>query len=156
MRALILIISLVSVGGFAQAQPGQRPSLAGHWVQDSQPIPMKGPVPICGGGCMITQTTDTLVVTDGMHENTYKFDGVPAVAIAKTDTITATITKTTSWERATLVIVSTVKSDDLNSGKASTTIARLSVRDGRLTIEGTRANQDGTESKYQVTYRLSK
>ncbi len=150
MPTLALMLALVT------GQAVQKPDFSGHWIQESQPVPLTGRVPICGSDCTMLLTADRLIVTDGMHENSYKLDGAPAKAIATTPTVTAMITTVSKWDGTTIAIAETIESKNLNGGKPYTTMARISMSEAHLTIEGVRATKDGAQDKYHATYRLAK
>ena len=88
-----------------------------------------------------------------MHQIRYKLDGTPSNIVGSAPGPTTFVLKRmAAWEGQDLVITETMLSGSLNGGKPFTTTARLSLSEGRLTIEGVRANKDGTEDKYRAVY----
>jgi len=153
MRLRVVIIMLAGLTGSALAQQPGRPDFSGHWILETAPPPLEGRPPICAAECRLSQTEGELAVSDGMHDRAFKLNGVPALAIATTTEITAKISTTAAWEGTTLAISETVDSAQLNGGKPFTTTARISLSDGRLTIEGIRSTNAGAVDKYRAVYR---
>lgn len=151
MLVLIAVINAMSLSVVGALDVGQRPNLSGHWVEQSQPVPTKGLVPICGGECTITHTGNVLVVEDRVGRHTYELDGVPATTKYTFSGKTGIRTVTATWEAETLVINTATKGADSTTETKLT--ARLFLREGRLVIAGSRPDPSGSQSKFEVEYR---
>lgn len=148
MRLVALVITF-TLTPFVQSKP----NFSGHWVIDSQPTPITGRIPICNTDCTLTQTVETLTVSEGMHGKSYALTGIAAEVLAKSPDVTARITTTAKWDGAVLAISELIASADLNGGKPFTTTARLSLAGDRLIIEGIRSTNDGAVDNFKVIYK---
>jgi hypothetical protein len=140
----------------AQAQTSRTPNFSGQWVADGQASnppssPMVRP-PICYQQCVITQTLDKLVVKDTLNTSEFRLDGVPVTTTHTYAAETTTMTSTAKWESAVLVITRVTKGTK-EKDRSFTSVARLSLADGRLTIAGTRPHPDGSALEYKVVYK---
>jgi hypothetical protein len=139
-----------------QAQTSQTPNFSGQWVADGQASdppssPMARP-PICYQQCVITQTQDKLVVKDNLSTSEFRLDGVPVTTTHASRAETTTMTAAAKWEGAVLVITRVAKGP---KDKGFTSVARLSLSNGRLTIAGTRPHPDGSAIEYKVVYKAA-
>ena len=147
MKSWIVASCLAAVlVGSQESAPRGRPDLAGRWAADPALGDREPIVPICNRECVITQTTDTILVRSAQGVViTYKFDGSATHPPPREGGAPpTTLTFRTNWKGDVLVIDST-------AGKYKTT-ARLSLAAGRLTIEGERPYYT-PQPTFKQTYR---
>lgn len=146
--ALALVFASISAADLPALQA--RPDFTGHWLVDPPMAENDPRVPICNRECFITQTSDALSVREQRTAKilspaiTFKFDGTPTSPPPREGSASqaAVLVFRANWKGEVLVIAS-------ESG-AYKTVARLSLREGRLTIEGERGVPNPT---FKASYR---
>jgi hypothetical protein len=151
------MISIALTGAIVTGPLPAQSSLSnftGRWVVDPAPSSNTPLIPICNRKCVITQSADTLITDEFVRIRTFKLDGSPQVTTALSpDGESVTSTFTARWDRTTLVITHSVTSARARS-KEVKSVARLSVNEGRLTIEGTRPGRGGgADELYKFVFR---
>jgi hypothetical protein len=139
VRTIIAALIVTSVAAVMyQAPQPKRPDFSGHWVAEP-PLGENDPrVPICNRECFMTQTGDELAVREQRTQKilspaiTFKFDGSPTSPPPEPGRASAGLTFRSNWKDDVLVIAS--------EAGVYKTVARLSLREGRLMIEGERSS----------------
>ena len=113
----------------------QPPNFTGHWVQDPRPTPNEEAGPFCGLECNITQDAKvlTVIIRGAPLTGTYKLDGSPETTTSTLSGHTVQMSVTARWDGATLVI--TRQTGPVGGSPTTGSIARLSLKNGRLVIE---------------------
>ena len=138
MKVMLAVALILPLGGTQAAPQTKRPDLSGHWVADPPLADSDPRVPICNRECFITQTEEAIAVREQRTPTilspaiTFKFDGSPTSPPPPDGKPAAAVLRfRTTWKNDVLVITS-------ESG-AYKTVSRLSIREGRLLIEGERS-----------------
>ena len=141
MTGTIIVLCAAAVLNVSQdAATRGRPDFSGRWAADPPPGKEETFVPICNRECVMTQTSDALVVRADGSTFTYKFDGTPTHPPPREGGPPPTILAfRTTWKGDVLVIES-------EAGRYKS-VSRLSLREGKLTIEGERPGTPDPEFK---------
>jgi hypothetical protein len=148
--ALALALAMVAVAGAGLQEP---PDLSGRWMLDPAAlVPRNTPrPPVCGRECLIVQQGRSVAVTLQGDTTRFSGDGTPSTSSYRSPQgYGSDRTVTSRWEGAVLVIRSVSVSPE--TGDSARSVVRLSLVDGKLTIEGTRPLITGEDS-FRFVYR---
>jgi len=144
LRVLLVVAAAAALGLVVRAQA--KPDFSGRWVQITPAAEAEGG----GSEQLVTQDATTLTTEHpsegGSHRQVYKLDGESRSMLGQIQ-----IVSKASWEGQKLVITSSATYPD-RQRRDSKQIWSLGT-DGRLTIEFSATNPDGTATEMRLIHR---